>query len=83
MRTYVLSVFDKLENLPHVVRISSETDDLRQIILAAYSQLVGSEEPLTEEYVDANEALFVDFVIVSVFADPGDNLLPDIQLEDL
>ena len=82
MKEYVLSVFDKLENIPHVVRVQSETDDLSEIILLAYTQLVDNPDPLTREEVDAQEELFADFVIISVFVDPGKNLIPDLEKED-
>ena len=83
MTEYVLSIFDKLENLPHVVRIASDTDDLEEIIVAAYAQLVDIGEPMTPAYVEANAELFSDYVAVSVFANPGPNLLPDVGDADL
>jgi hypothetical protein len=80
---YVLSIFDKLENLPHVVRIGSDSDDLEEIIVSAYAQLVDIGEPMTLAYIEANAELFNDYVVVSIFANPGPNLLPDVGGTDL
>jgi hypothetical protein len=80
---YVLSIFDKLENLPHIVRIVIDSDNLEEIIVAAYAQLIDIGEPMTLAYIEANAELFNDYVVVSIFANPGPNLLPDVDNIDL
>ena len=79
MKEYVLSIYDKLENVPHVVRINSESEDLSEIILLAYTELVDNPVPLTKDDVEAQEELFVDYVVISIFVNPGENLIPDLE----
>jgi hypothetical protein len=82
MSEYTLSIFDKLENLPYVVRVTSESQDLSEIIVSAYQELLHNDPPLTKEYVEANEELFADYVIISIFVNAGENLVPDLEDEN-
>ena len=78
---YVASVFDKLENIPHVVRVQCDSEDLTDVILAVYTKLIGQEEPLTRGEVEAQEDLFADYVVISIFREAGENLIPDLEQE--
>ena len=78
---YVASVFDKLENVPHVVRVQCDSDDLTDVILAVYTKMIDHPVQLTRDEVEAQEELFADFVVISIFKEPGENLIPDLEQE--
>lgn len=79
MEKYTASIFDRLENMAHVVEFEAGTDDLGEIILLAYSKLFDLDSPLTQEDVDRDRQLFADLVVVSLFKNPGPNLLPKVE----
>lgn len=73
-KIYAVSIYDRLEEKCHAVKIESESPDIKDIIHSA-TKLILNEPELTQEYCDANPHIVADYIVVSIYETNAFNLV--------